>query len=94
MYGTGVPVAAAETAGPAGKNDNERARTREVKLGCVFTQSQCDEHGRLRRDEASTTYTGARAFRGGNCLCSRPQGCTMTEPKSKSEIPVAFSNDM
>ena len=41
--GTGVPVVAAETIGWPGDNDSERARRREVKLGCLFTQSQCDE---------------------------------------------------
>ena len=37
----------------------ERARTREVKLGCVFTQSRLDTDGRPLRDEASTSYTAA-----------------------------------
>ena len=58
MDGTGVPVAAAETAHRRGK-DGVAAHTREVKLGCVFTQSRCDEQGRPVRDEDSTTYTGA-----------------------------------
>ena len=38
MDGTGVPVVSAETVGRAGKQ-TEQARTREVKLGCVFTQT-------------------------------------------------------
>lgn len=58
MDGTGVPAAAAATAGRKGK-DGGAARTREVKLGCVFTQSSRDEQGRPVRDEASTSYTGA-----------------------------------
>jgi hypothetical protein len=58
MDGTGVPVVAAETEGRPGKN-GERARTREVKLGCVFTQTGVDDQGRPMRDEDSTTYTGA-----------------------------------
>jgi hypothetical protein len=33
--------------------------TREVKLGCVFTQTAVDENGRPVRDEAATTYVGA-----------------------------------
>src|SRR5438105_13908801 len=33
--------------------------TREVKLGCVFTQTTTDAEGRPIRDTASTTYTGA-----------------------------------
>ena len=57
MDGTGVPMVRAETAGRAGKNGE--ARTREVKLGCVFTQTKTDEKGRAVRDEASTTYVGA-----------------------------------
>jgi len=58
MDGTGVPAAAAATAGRAGK-DGGAARTREVKLGCVFTQARRDEQGRPVRDEGSTSYTGA-----------------------------------
>lgn len=57
MDGTGVPAAAAETAGRKGKQGP--ARTREVKLGCVFTQTACDERGRPVRDNDSTSYTGA-----------------------------------
>jgi hypothetical protein len=58
MDGTGVPAAAAATAGRKGK-DGGAARTREVKLGCVFTQSSRDERGRPVRDADSTSYTGA-----------------------------------
>jgi len=59
MDGTGVPVVAAETIGRPGQGGAERARTREVKLGCVFTQSRLDKEGRPVRDEAATSYTGA-----------------------------------
>jgi hypothetical protein len=59
MDGTGVPMVTAETEGRVGKTAGERARTREAKLGCVFTQTRVDEKGRPVRDEASTTYTGA-----------------------------------
>jgi hypothetical protein len=58
MDGTGVPVTAAETEGRQGKN-GEPAHTREVKLGCVFTQTKTDPEGRPVRDENSTTYAGA-----------------------------------
>lgn len=58
MDGTGVPVVAAELKDRAGKN-GQRARTREAKLGCVFTQTQPDDQGRPVRDEDSTTYVGA-----------------------------------
>lgn len=58
MDGTGIPVTAAAAAGRAGK-DGGSARTREVKLGCVFTQTDLDAEGRPVRDARSTTYTGA-----------------------------------
>jgi len=59
MDGTGVPVARRETAGRKGKTEGEAARTREAKLGCVFTQSGVDRKGRPRRDEGSTSYAAA-----------------------------------
>ncbi|HID49974.1 MAG TPA: ISKra4 family transposase [Chromatiales bacterium] len=59
MDGTGVPVVKAETEGRAGKNGGQPARTREVKLGCVFTQTTEDKEDRPVRDEASTTYAAA-----------------------------------
>lgn len=59
MDGAGVPVVAAEGAGRAGKIAGQPARTREVKLGCVFTQTRVDEQGRPVRDEASTSYVAA-----------------------------------
>lgn len=58
MDGTGVPMVSAETEGRAGKQ-TEQARTREVKLGCVFTQTTMDARGRPVREEGSTTYTGS-----------------------------------
>jgi hypothetical protein len=54
--GTGVPVTAAETEGRAGKGDDGKARTREVKLCCVFTQASTDEEGRPVRDPGSSSY--------------------------------------
>jgi hypothetical protein len=59
MDGTGVPVVKKETEGRKGKLDGLPARTREVKLGCVFTQTGWDEEGFAIRDRGSTTYTGA-----------------------------------
>ena len=58
MDGTGIPVTPTEAAGRAGKQA-DTASTREVKLGCVFTQAKLDERGRPRRDPDSTTYTAA-----------------------------------
>lgn len=59
MDGTGVPVTKAETEGLAGKAEGQPAHTREVKLGCVFTQTGVDEEGRPVRDEDSTSYVAA-----------------------------------
>jgi hypothetical protein len=59
MDGTGVPVVKKETEGRKGKIDGQPAHTREVKLGCVFTQTSWDKKGFAIRDPDSTTYTGA-----------------------------------
>jgi hypothetical protein len=59
MDGTGIPVVPAETEGRAGKTEGLPAHTREVKIGCVFTQTGRDEKGRPMRDEGSTTYVAA-----------------------------------
>jgi hypothetical protein len=59
MDGTQLPMVAAELEGRAGRTPGQPARTREVKLGCVFTQTGVDDEGRPIRDPASTTYTGA-----------------------------------
>ena len=59
MDGTGVPMVQAETEGRAGQIEGQPAHTREVKLGCVFTQTTTDRTGRPVRDEDSTTYVGA-----------------------------------
>ncbi len=59
MDGTGVPVVKKETEGRKGKTEGQPAHTREVKLGCVFTQTRWDKEGYPIRDPDSTTYTGA-----------------------------------
>ncbi|HEY6369495.1 MAG TPA: ISKra4 family transposase [Candidatus Sulfotelmatobacter sp.] len=59
MDGTGVPMIKQETVGRQGKVEGQPARTREVKLGCVFTQTKWDPKGYPIRDADSTTYTGA-----------------------------------
>ena len=59
MDGTGVPVVRRETSGRKGKGDDGQAKTREVKLGCVFTQTTVDDEGKPVRDEQSTSYVGA-----------------------------------
>lgn len=59
MDGTQVPMVHAALEGRSGRTQGQPARTREVKLGCVFTQTTTDPEGRPLRDAASTTYTGA-----------------------------------
>jgi hypothetical protein len=59
MDGTGIPVVKKETVGRQGKTEGQPSHTREVKLGCVFTQTSWDEKGYPIRDPDSTTYTGA-----------------------------------
>ncbi len=59
LDGTGVPVVPRETEGRSGKDPTGKAKTREAKLGCVFTQTKVDDEGHPVRDPASTTYVGA-----------------------------------
>jgi len=59
MDGTGVPAVPKDTQGRAGKAADGKAKTREAKLGCVFTQISFDEEGWPVRDPDSTTYVGA-----------------------------------
>lgn len=55
--GTGAPVRKEETEDRLGKQPDGTSRTREVKVGCVFTQHHTDpETGRPWRDLDSTTY--------------------------------------
>jgi hypothetical protein len=59
MDGVQVPVVRAETEGRTGRVEGLPARTRECKLGCVFTQTTVDTEGWPIRDPDSTTYVGA-----------------------------------
>jgi hypothetical protein len=56
--GTGIPARKEELKGRKGKQPDGSARTREAKLGCVFTQSMVDEKGDPVRDPDSTSYVG------------------------------------
>lgn len=56
--GTGVPMRKQELQGTKGRQPDGSALTREVKLGCVFTQSGVDEQGEPVRDPDSTSYVG------------------------------------
>jgi hypothetical protein len=54
--GTGVPMRPEELKGRRGKQADGAAKTRQVYLGCVFTQHRVDEEGHPVRDWESTTY--------------------------------------
>ncbi len=54
--GTGVPMLPSELEGRPGKQPDGSAKTREVKLGCIFTQTITDEEGLPIRDYQSTSY--------------------------------------
>lgn len=54
--GTGIPVCKRELEGVSGRPADGPAKTRQVYLGCVFTQHQVDEQGSPVRDLNSTTY--------------------------------------
>jgi hypothetical protein len=53
---TGVPMRPAELRGRKGKQPDGSAKSREVKLGCVFTQTAVDAKGPPIRDPDATTY--------------------------------------
>lgn len=54
--GTGVPMTRRELAARKGKGEDGSAKTRESKVGCVFTQHISDAEGHPLRDPFSTTY--------------------------------------
>lgn len=57
--GTGVPMVAQELKGRRGKQPDGTAKTRQVYLGCVFTQHKVDREGHPVRDYESTTYVSS-----------------------------------
>jgi hypothetical protein len=57
--GTGVPMVAEELIGRRGKQADGQAKTRQVYLGCVFTQHRVDDQGHPVRDWESTTYVSS-----------------------------------
>ncbi len=57
--GTGVPMIAPELEGRKGKQPDGSSKTREMKLGCVFTQTTLDAKGFPIRDPETTTFVGA-----------------------------------
>ena len=59
LDGTGIPMRRSELTHTRGKGPDARATTREVKLGCCFTQTRVDEGGGPVREPQSTSYVGA-----------------------------------
>jgi hypothetical protein len=57
--GTGVPMMAEELKGRRGKQADGTAKTRQVYLGCVFSQHRTDEKGHPVRDHESTSYVSS-----------------------------------
>ena len=57
--GTGTPMRAKELEGRKGKQADGTSKTREVKLGAVFTQHRTDPEGFPVRDLDSTTYVAS-----------------------------------
>lgn len=56
--GTGTPMRRDQLQGVKGRQEDGTARTREAKLGCVFTQAVRDAEGSPMRDPDSTSYVG------------------------------------
>jgi hypothetical protein len=56
--GTGVALLGNELIGVKGRQDDGAAKTKEAKIGCIFTQTTVDEDGNPVRDPDSTTYCG------------------------------------
>ena len=54
--GTAAPMRRGELKGRKGKQADGSAKGREVKVGCVFTQTRLNEEGFPVRDEDSTSY--------------------------------------
>ena len=57
--GTGVPTTKSETQNRKGKQPDGTAKSREVKLGCVFTQLRWEKGEPPERDPESTTYVAS-----------------------------------
>ena len=57
--GTGVPMVGSELEGRKGKQPDGSAKTREMKLGCVFTQTTTNSEGFPVRDPETTSFVGA-----------------------------------
>src|ERR1035437_9737556 len=82
MDGTGVPTVPADTAGRAGKYPDGRARTREGKLGGLFTQTSVDQDGYPVRDPGSSSYVAT--LQAAPWSTPRPAGAAPWRPTSSS----------
>jgi hypothetical protein len=57
--GTGIPMIKKELNGRQDKQEDGTSKSREAKVGCIFTQTTVDGEGHPIRDSDSTTYFGA-----------------------------------
>ena len=71
--GTGVPMRKEYLVGRKGRAPDGQAKTRELRLGCVFTQTGVDADGRPMRDPASTSYLSSLS-------CSKRFGREVRKP--------------
>lgn len=71
--GTGTPMRKQALAGRKGKQPDGTAKTREVKLGAVFTQHVLDAEGHPLRDHESTSYVASYAAAGEFSLLLRDE---------------------
>lgn len=71
--GTGTPMRKEELSGRKGKQADGSSKTREVKLGAVFTQHGVDEQGHPLRDHESTSYIASYASSGEFSLLLRAE---------------------
>jgi len=59
LDGTGIPMRATELVGHAGKHEDGKAKTREVKLCTVWSAESRDKEGKPVRDQGSVSYSAA-----------------------------------
>jgi hypothetical protein len=59
LDGTGIPMVPDALAGRKGKQPDGTAKTREAKVGCVFTQTETDDEGKPIRDAGSASFVAA-----------------------------------
>ena len=72
--GSGAPMRREEVEGRPGKQADGKAKTRQVYLGCVFTQDEVDEDGRLQSGAHRPVRPDAEARSAASWLRDRSQG--------------------